>query len=207
MLVILNRKLGARIPFKKYDIDYDALVYGSEEADCVSVKSTHPLYILYTSGKLQENQRELSETQEVTPPHLNFQCNTFTSVKEDEVFWAASDIGWAVRHSYTIYGPLFNRNTSIIFEGKPVKTPDASTFWRIISEHKVSVMFTAPTAIRAIKKEDPNGDFIKQYDLQQLASRSFWQVNVVMWQRWNGIKNTFRFQQSITGGKQNPAGL
>ena len=77
-----------------------------------------------------------------------------------EVFWAASDIGWVVGHSYIIYGPLINRNTSI-FEGKPIMTPDAGTTWRILSEYKVSVMFTAPTAIRAIKKEDPDGEFIK----------------------------------------------
>jgi propionyl-CoA synthetase len=91
--------------------------------------------------------------------------------KPDEVFWAASDVGWVVGHSYIVYGPLLNRNTTIIFEGKPIRTPDASTFWRVIEEHKVNVMFTAPTAIRAIKKEDPNGDFIKKYDLSSLKTQ------------------------------------
>jgi propionyl-CoA synthetase len=92
-------------------------------------------------------------------------------VQQDEVFWAASDMGWVVGHSYILYGPLINRNTTVIFEGKPIKTPDASTFWRVISEHKVRTMFTAPTAIRAIKKEDPTGEFIKQYDLSCLRTQ------------------------------------
>ncbi|HSD13117.1 MAG TPA: AMP-binding protein [Flavobacterium sp.] len=169
-VVIFNRKLGARIPFKKYDIDYDALVYGSEETDCVPVSSTHPLYILYTSGTTGKPKGIVRDTGGHATA-LKFSMQYIYGVKEDEVFWAASDIGWAVGHSYTIYGPLFNRNTSIIFEGKPVKTPDASTFWRVISEHRVSVMFTAPTAIRAIKKEDPNGEFIKQYDLSSLRTQ------------------------------------
>lgn len=166
-VVVFNRKLGARVPFKKYDVDYDALVYGSEEAACVSVNATHPLYILYTSGTTGKPKGIVRDTGGYTTA-LKFSMQHIYDAKEGDVFWAASDVGWVVGHSYIVYGPLFNRNTTILFEGKPIRTPDASTFWRVINEHQVNVMFTAPTAIRAIKKEDPNGLFIKQYDLSSL---------------------------------------
>ena len=169
-VIILNRKLGARIPFKKYDVDYDALVYGSEEVPCVPVEATHPLYILYTSGTTGKPKGIVRDTGGYATA-LKYSMEHIYGAKPDEVFWAASDVGWVVGHSYIVYGPLLNRNTTIIFEGKPIRTPDASTFWRVIEEHKVNVMFTAPTAIRAIKKEDPNGDFIKKYDLSSLKTQ------------------------------------
>ena len=169
-VIVFNRKLGARIPFKKYDVDYDALVYGSEETACVPVNASHPLYVLYTSGTTGKPKGIVRDTGGYAIA-LKYSMNYIYGLKPDDVFWAASDVGWVVGHSFIVYGPLINRNTTIIFEGKPIRTPDSSTFWRVIEEHKVNAMFTAPTAIRAIKKEDPNGDFIKKYDLSSLKTQ------------------------------------
>lgn len=166
-VIIYDRKLDVDIPHKSYDIDYEALVTKSESIAPVSVESTHPLYILYTSGTTGKPKGIIRDTGGYATA-LKYSMTHVYGVDEGDVYWAASDVGWVVGHSYIVYGPLLNRNTTVLFEGKPIKTPDASTFWRIISEHKVKVMFTAPTAIRAIKKEDPNGEFIKQYDLSSL---------------------------------------
>lgn len=150
--------------------DYEELIQKSEPAECVSVESTHPLYLLYTSGTTGKPKGITRDTGGYATA-LKFSMKYIYGVEPGETYWAASDFGWAVGHSYTVYGPLLNRNTTIIFEGKPILTPDAGTFWRVISEYKVSVMFTAPTAIRAIKKEDPNGELVKKYDLSHFKKQ------------------------------------
>ncbi len=164
-IIVYNRKLADN-QHEMFDglIDYEELLQQSEPADYIAVESTHPLYLLYTSGTTGKPKGITRDTGGYATA-LQFSMKYIYGVRPGEAYWAASDFGWAVGHSFSVYGPLINRNTTIIFEGKPVMTPDAGTFWRIISEHKVSVMFTAPTAIRAIKKEDPDGELVKKYDL------------------------------------------
>lgn len=152
---------------KSYDVDYERLVAQSNPIKPVRVASTHPLYILYTSGTTGTPKGIVRDTGGYATA-LKFSMKYVYGVNEGDVYWAASDVGWVVGHSYIVYGPLINRNSTVLFEGKPIKTPDASTFWRIINEYKVKVMFTAPTAIRAIRKEDPEGEWIKKYDLSSL---------------------------------------
>ncbi|WP_405572240.1 acetate--CoA ligase [Winogradskyella sp. Asnod2-B02-A] len=166
-VIVFDRKLGVEIPTKNYDVDYETLVEKSPSIEALSIASTHPSYILYTSGTTGTPKGIIRDTGGYATA-LKFSMKYIYGVDEGDVFWAASDVGWVVGHSYIAYGPLLNRNTTILFEGKPIRTPDASTFWRVISEHNVKVMFTAPTAIRAIKKEDPTGHMLKRFDLSCL---------------------------------------
>lgn len=170
-IIVFNRKLVDNMD-EMFEgiIDYEELVSKSEPADCVSVESNHPLYLLYTSGTTGKPKGITRDTGGYATA-LKFSMKYIYGIEPGDAFWAASDFGWAVGHSYSVYGPLINRNTTIIFEGKPIMTPDAGTFWRIISEYKVSAMFTAPTAIRAIKKEDPNGELVKKYDLSHFKKQ------------------------------------
>ncbi len=150
------------------DLDFEAVV-SAERAkgtriDCTPVKATDPLYVLYTSGTTGQPKGVVRDNGGHMVA-LQWSMKNLYGVNPGEVFWAASDIGWVVGHSYIVYGPLLTGNTTIIFEGKPVGTPDAGTFWRVVSEHGVKALFTAPTAFRAIRRDDPDGEFVEKYDL------------------------------------------
>jgi propionyl-CoA synthetase len=146
------------------DVDWTEAMGGATPADCVPVASTDPLYILYTSGTTGEPKGIVRDNGGHMVA-LKWSMKNVYGVEPGEVYWAASDVGWVVGHSYIVYAPLLHGCTTILFEGKPVGTPDAGVFWRIISEHKVSVLFTAPTAFRAIKRDDPDGALMKNHDL------------------------------------------
>ena len=149
------------------DVNWHGFQYGVEPAECVPVEGNHPAYILYTSGTTGQPKGVIRHTAGQLVA-LNWTMKNLYNVEPGDVFWAASDVGWVVGHSYICYGPLIHGNTTIVFEGKPVGTPDAGTFWRVISEHNVKSFFTAPTAFRAVKREDPTGEYVKKYDLSCL---------------------------------------
>ncbi|MFN4057961.1 MAG: propionate-CoA ligase PrpE [Roseinatronobacter sp.] len=167
--VVFQREQEVAKLIEGRDHDWHGFQHGVTPADCVPVRGDHPAYILYTSGTTGQPKGVVRPT----GGHLvalNWTMKNVYNVNPGEVFWAASDVGWVVGHSYICYGPLIHGNTTIVFEGKPVGTPDAGTFWRVISEHKVRSFFTAPTAFRAVKREDPAGEFVGKYDLSCLRT-------------------------------------
>jgi len=166
-VVILQRPQGPAELVSGRDLTWAEAVAGAEPAECVPVAATDPLYILYTSGTTGRPKGVVRDNGGHAVA-LRWSMANIYATGPGDVFWAASDVGWVVGHSYIVYAPLLTGATTVLYEGKPVGTPDAGAFWRVIAQHRVNVMFTAPTAIRAVKKEDPEGKLLSEYDLTSL---------------------------------------
>ena len=164
--IILQRPMEKAEMIAGRDLDWNEVMAAAKPHDCVKVAATDPLYILYTSGTTGVPKGVVRDNGGHVVA-LKWTMKNIYNIEPGDVYWAASDVGWVVGHSYIVYAPLFNGSTTILYEGKPVGTPDAGAFWRVISQHKVKSMFTAPTAFRAIKQQDPNGELIKNYDLSK----------------------------------------
>jgi propionyl-CoA synthetase len=167
-VVLFQRDIVKSSMIEGRDIDWNDLVSKSEPVGCTEVDPTDPLYILYTSGTTGMPKGVIRDNGGHAVA-LYWTMKNLYDINPGEVWWSASDVGWVVGHSYIVYAPLLQGSTTVFYEGKPVGTPDAGAFWRVISEHKVKTLFTAPTAFRAIKKEDPKGEFLKKYDISSFT--------------------------------------
>jgi propionyl-CoA synthetase len=151
------------------DLDWDDAVAGASAAECVPVHATDPLYILYTSGTTGRCKGIVRDNGGHAVA-LKWTMSNIYDTRPGEVYWSASDVGWVVGHSYIVYAPLLHGCTTVVFEGKPVGTPDAGTFWRVIQQHGVATLFTAPTALRTIRREDPEAHYLEKYDLSHFRA-------------------------------------
>jgi propionyl-CoA synthetase len=167
--LILQRDVAEATLVDGRDLDWHDAMSGAEPAACVAVDATDPLYILYTSGTTARPKGVVRDNGGHAVA-LRWSLPNIYGIDSGDVFWAASDVGWVVGHSYIVYAPLLSGCTTILFEGKPVGTPDPGAFWRVIAEHNVNALFTAPTAFRAIKKEDPKGTFLAGHDLSSFRT-------------------------------------
>jgi propionyl-CoA synthetase len=167
--IIFQREQSLANMIKGRDVDWSTACESASPVDCVPVRGDDPLYILYTSGTTGKPKGVVRENGGHAVA-MKYSMDSIYSTDPGDVYWAASDVGWVVGHSYIVYAPLLHGCTTILFEGKPIMTPDAGAFWRVVSEYKVKALFTAPTAYRAIKKEDPEGEMIKNYDLSSLET-------------------------------------
>ncbi|HKD39203.1 MAG TPA: propionyl-CoA synthetase [Myxococcaceae bacterium] len=166
--IVLQRPQTAA-PMSGRDVDWAEAMASARPAGCVPVAATDPLYILYTSGTTGHPKGVVRDNGGHAVA-LRWSMEAIYGAKPGEVYWAASDVGWVVGHSYIVYAPLLTGCTTVLYEGKPVGTPDPGAFWRVISQHGVRVLFTAPTAFRAIKREDPNGEHMRRYDLSRFRT-------------------------------------